>query len=178
MQNGPHTHREVRAAGKLLDTLRLGKRPDAVFASARTTTHGHCHQCHRRGCEILHGKTIAQARKCTGIFHGAGSGLVFRGSSISPIAVERKLDAEWLFPQEKATLHVSEHCTSIGEMLSRGCGKVQAEGGGDFNPRASHVEAVGTQQVCARARVIAKQPRIFRLTTPKLKNAWGPVRSR
>jgi hypothetical protein len=27
------------------------------------------------------------------------------------------------------------------------------------------------------AKLIEKQPQILRLTTPKLKNAWGPVRS-
>jgi hypothetical protein len=43
MQNGPHSQVEVRAAGKLLDTLRLGKRSGAVLAPTRTTTHGHGH---------------------------------------------------------------------------------------------------------------------------------------
>jgi hypothetical protein len=36
---------------------------------------------------------------------------------MSPIGVERKQDVEWLFPQEKATLHATQHGTRIGEML-------------------------------------------------------------
>jgi hypothetical protein len=29
----------------------------------------------------------------------------------SPIAVRRRHDVEWLFPQEKATLHITGQCT-------------------------------------------------------------------
>jgi hypothetical protein len=40
-----------------------------------------------------------------------------RGYSGSPIALHRKQDAQWLFPQEKATLHTTWHCTCFGEPL-------------------------------------------------------------
>jgi hypothetical protein len=51
-------------------------------------------------------------------FPWARSALVcFAGYSGSPIAIHRKLDAEGLFSQEKATLHAAEQCTCIGEPL-------------------------------------------------------------
>jgi hypothetical protein len=36
---------------------------------------------------------------------------VFLAYSGSPIALHRRHDAEWLFPQEKATLHTTRQCT-------------------------------------------------------------------